>query len=86
MNGWLGQRRPIRHTAPRHFFAGDVHDDRIVRRSPFDLKNPGDGPRVQRIGSEAVNGFSGQRDQFTGAEQLRCARHGGVEQRRRVRR
>ena len=69
----------------RHFDAGDVDDDRIVRRPAFDLENFGDGLFVQRVGGQAINRFRRQRDDFAGAQQFRRALHGGVKKRRRVR-
>ena len=61
-----------------------MDDNGVVRRAAFDFKNPPDRARVERIGRQTIDRFGRQRDQFAGPEQFRRARHGGVEQRRRV--
>ncbi len=73
------------HAAFRHFIAGDVDDDGIVRRAALDLKNFGDGFFVQRICREAINRFRRQRDDFAGAQQFRRAPDGFLKKLRRVR-
>ena len=60
----------------RHFNAGDMDDDRIVRRPAFDLENFCDGLFIQRVGGEAIDRFRRQRDHFAGAQQFRRAADG----------
>jgi hypothetical protein len=64
----LRNRRKGFHAAFRHFVAGDVYDDWIVRRTPFDFENLCDGMRFESICSQAINRFRRQRDDFTGCE------------------
>ena len=54
----------------RHFVAGNVNEDGIVRGPAFDLENFCDRLFVQRVRGEAVNGFRRQRHNFTGAQQF----------------
>ena len=73
------------HAAFRHFIAGHVDDDGIVRRPAFDLENFGDGLFVQRVGGQAINRFRRQRHDFAGAQQFRRAADGFLKKLRRVR-
>ena len=76
--------RPFRHAGLRHFIAGDVDDDGIVRRPAFDLENFGDGIFIQRVGGQAIDRFRRQRHDFARAQQFRRAADGFLKKLRRV--
>ncbi len=44
-----------------------MDDDGIVRRAAFNLKNSGDGRRIQRVRGQPINRFRRQRNDFAGA-------------------
>jgi hypothetical protein len=50
---------------------GDMHDERVIGRSPFGHKNTGDSGVVEGIGSQTVYGLSGECHQSTLANDLR---------------
>ena len=47
-----------------HGFVGDVDDERICRGAPFCLKDPCDGIRVERVGTEPIHGLGRKCDEF----------------------
>ena len=72
------------HAALRHFIAGDVDDDGVVLRPAFDLENFCGGFFIQRIGSQAINSFRRQRDNFAGTKQFRRVQNGFFKKLRRM--
>lgn len=77
---FFGEGRPVGGAVLGHFKSGDVDDDGVVGGAAFGFVDFGDGGGVQGVGSEAVNCFRRERDQFTGAQEFSGARDGGVEQ------
>ena len=78
--GWPGP-----NACARHVETADVDNDWVVRRAAFQVEDAGDRGRKKRIGGEAVDSFSGQRDKFAGAEQVSGPTDGSLKQFRRVR-
>jgi hypothetical protein len=58
-----------------------MNDDRIMRRTPFDLKNASDGARFQCVCRQSINRFGWKSDNLTGAKQVRRLLHSGAKER-----
>ncbi len=75
----LGERRDARIRRPRRvretshpdhvLGAGHVDDERVERRAGLHREHAGDGPGVERIGPQAVDGLGGEGDQASRAEE-----------------
>ena len=78
-------RQPLRHLRPmsdaafRHGHAGDMDDDGVVCRAPFNLEEALDGGRVQRVRRQAIDCFRRERHHLACAQQFRRAPHRRLE-------
>ena len=81
---FVGHGRPLCDAAICQLDARDVNDDRVMRRPTFDIEDPRDRFRIQRVGSQPVNRFRGQGHDLPFAPQLDRPLDGCSEQARSV--